>query len=238
MRIGAGPYADPEPVLGILGGDVLPVSEDGFQDALLSGDIDAYVARYDRIPQGLDRGISLAAVLRRGPSGFSSDRPLEELPCGSRIRICSELAGRILSGIRPDLVPADDGYSATISPSYISGGYPLDEEVFIGAPAQGCVAVFIRKDDEAAGAVRSLNHMPSRTEAEAERGLMNLLGAVPGAPFGARAEVVEDSIRIRAASYCYGVDGRRCDEYIPIDYVMDEILGIAEYLGGKRDDIV
>ena len=135
-----------------------------------------------------------------------------------------------------DLLEDPGSYDRIVVPACIAEGHIMDRDVYVHTPSQGAVAVFCRKGDEIQG-IRSLNHMPTRTEVEAERGIMNLIGAVPDAPIGIDAEIECDCIRIRAVSRCYTDESRRVDEYIPIDYVMDEILGIAEFLAGRRDSL-
>ena len=55
---------------------------------------------------------------------------------------------------------------------------------------------------------------------------------------GINATVQGDEILVRAVSYGYTSEPRRAEVVLPIDYVMDEVLGIAEYLTGKRDEII
>lgn len=250
MRVGVGSAnVDASKAIDVLDAEAVPCSGDSFQEKLLDGSIDAFVAWYDRVPQGLDPGISLTAVMERGPAGMVSfPCPLDEVMDHSAVGVPSELMELVVRRERPDLnvrrMPIGDlvddmeSYACIVLPAAMMEGYPLDPEVYIGAPSQGCVAVFARKGDETVKALRLLDHMPSRTAAEAERGIMNLIGATPDAPLGVRADVEGDAIRIRAVSYCYGADGRRCDEWVPIDYVMDEVLGIAEYLANKRDSVI
>jgi len=241
MKVGFGAGADASRVAEVLGADALEVPEDGFQAMLLSGDIDAYVAWYDRVPQGLDPGLTLAAVLPRERPGLASTMPISDVPDGSEIAVPSEVLELIfeeeLPGITATRAPSIEP-ACSVFPRAVLDGHLLDEDVFIGSPGTGSVAVFTRKNDDSVNAVRKLNHMPSRTAAEAERAVMNLMGVPPWAPLGVRADVEGDAIRIRAVSYCYGAGGRRCDEWVPIDYVMDEVLGIAEFLANKRDSIV
>jgi porphobilinogen deaminase len=242
MKVGfGGAGVDATKVAEALGADALAVPEEDFQGMLLSGDIDAYVAWYDRVPQGLDPGLTLAAVLPRDLPGLASSVPICDVPDGSEVAVPSEVLELILReeipGVDARTSPAGEPACA-ILPRAVLDGYPLDEDVFIGSPGTGSVAVFTRKNDDSVDAARMLNHMPSRTAAEAERAVMNLMGVPPWAPLGVRADVEGDAIRIRAVSYCYGAGGRRCDEWVPIDYVMDEVLGIAEYLANKRDSVI
>ena len=114
----------------------------------------------------------------------------------------------------------------------------LDKEVFVPAPAQGAIAVECRKDDdETRRALQKLDHMPTRIATGVERGIMKLMGAGCSSPVGINATVEGDSVHVRAVSYGYADEPRRVETDLPCDYVMDELLDIAEYLTGKRDHI-
>ena len=67
---------------------------------------------------------------------------------------------------------------------------------------------------------------------------MSLMGAGCSAPVGINATVDGDVITVSAVSYGYTPEPRRAVVELPVDYVMDEVLGIAEYLTGKRDEII
>jgi len=43
---------------------------------------------------------------------------------------------------------------------------------------------------------------------------------------------------VEAVSYGFTDKPRRVSRDLPLDYVLDELLGIAEYLTGKRDEII
>ena len=44
-------------------------------------------------------------------------------------------------------------------------------------------------------------------------------------------------VHVRAVSYGYTDEPRRVEKDLPIDYVMDELLDISDYLTGRRDTI-
>ena len=251
LRIGTSGRVPCGEIARVLGAEVSLVEPSDYARMLVAGDIDAYVSWYDAIPPSMDERLTVAAVLRReDPHFVCCPIPLEDIPDGSVVAVGSDVVRRILSEDRPGIVQMEGGLSevegglavAAILPSVnVPDGmvfHRLDPEIYVHTPSQGAIAVVCRKNDDRVSAVRSLNHMPTRTAVEAERGVMNLLGAIPEAPLGVSAEVVEDCIRVVAVSYCYTDEARRADEYIPIDYVMDEILGIVEYLAGKRDEII
>ena len=114
----------------------------------------------------------------------------------------------------------------------------LDKTRFIPAPAQGAIAVECRKSDDATRiALQRLDDMPTRIATGVERGIMKLMGAGCSSPVGINATVEGDMVRVRAVSYDYTEEPRRVETVLPCDYIMDELLDIAEYLTGKRDTI-
>ena len=230
-------------------------------DAIINGSIDASVNSLKDIPTVMPKELKVVAVFPRdADEDVILPCPLEDLPKGARVGTASVRRECMLRELRPDLeiLPLrgnihtrleklDAGeYDAIIlakagldrmgieRPMFV-----LDKKHFIPAPAQGALAVECRSDDtQAIKVLGRLDHMPTRTAVGAERGIMNLMGAGCSAPVGINATVVGDMINIRAVSYNYTDEPRRVDVDIPIDYVLDEILGIAEYLIGKRDVII
>lgn len=230
-------------------------------EALLSGEIDVSVNSLKDIPITVSQGLTIGAVFERDAvEDVILPMPIDELPEGARVGTSSIRRQHMLKEYRPDLeiVPLrgnihtrmaklDEGeYDAIVlakagldrmgieRPMFI-----LDKETFIPAPAQGVIAVECRKDDkETLSAISCLSHTPTRLAISAERGIMKLMGAGCSSPVGINAVVEGDMIRVIAVSYLLDDEVRRVDEYIPLDFVMDEILGIAEYLAGKRDVVI
>ena len=230
-------------------------------EALLNGDIDVSVNSLKDIPITVTEGLTIGAIFERDAvEDVILPMPIDNLPEGACVGTSSIRRQHMLKEYRPDLdvVPLrgnihtrmsklDDGeYDAIVlakagldrmgieRPMFI-----LDRETFIPAPAQGVIAVECRKDDkDTLSAISGLSHTPTRLAVSAERGIMKLMGAGCSSPVGINAEVVGDMIRVIAVSYLLDDEVRRVDEYIPLDFVMDEILGIAEYLAGKRDVVI
>jgi hydroxymethylbilane synthase len=71
------------------------------------------------------------------------------------------------------------------------------------APAQGSLAVEVRRGDEKS--VSKLDHRPSRLAAEAERGILSRLGAQPSAAIGTHA-LLDDGLLFLTARV-YALDG-------------------------------
>ena len=74
-------------------------------------------------------------------------------------------------------------------------------------------------------------------ETGVERGIMKMMGAGCSSPVGINAEADGDTVRVRAVSYGYSDVPRRVERELSVDYVMDELLDIAEYLTARRDSI-
>lgn len=230
-------------------------------EALLNGDIDVSVNSLKDIPITVTDGLTIGAIFERDAvEDVILPMPIGDLPEGARVGTSSIRRQHLLKEFRPDLdvVPLrgnihtrmsklDEGeYDAIVlakagldrmgieRPMFV-----LDKERFIPAPAQGVIAVECRKDDrETLSVISGLSHTPTRLAVSAERGIMKLMGAGCSSPVGINAEVVGDMIRVIAVSYLSDDEVRRVDELIPLDFVMDEILGIAEYLVGKRDVVI
>lgn len=230
-------------------------------DAIRDGRIDASVNSLKDIPISMDDDLMVVAIFERdSDEDVILPCPLEDLPEGARVGTSSVRREHMLREARPDLdiVPLrgnihtrlerlDNGdYDAII---LAKAGLDrmgidrpmsvLDKETFIPAPAQGAIAVECRKDDaETRRILQRLDHMPTRMAVGVERGIMSLMGAGCSSPVGINATVEGDAILVRAVSYGYTPEPRRAEVWLPIDYVMDEVLGIAEYLTGKRDVII
>ncbi len=229
-------------------------------DAILRGDIDCSVNSLKDIPIEMDPDLVIGAMLPRDdPRDVILPCPLEELPEGALVGTASVRRESILRDIRPDLrieplrgnihtrlsrLDAGDFDAIILAkagldrmgidrPMHILGGS------FIPAPAQGIVAVECRKDDaEMRKMLSKLDSRESRIEAGVERGIMKLMRAGCSSPVGISARHLGDSVHVDAVSYGYTDEPRRVSTDVPVDYVLDELLGIAEYLVGKRDVVI
>ena len=230
-------------------------------EAIVNGNIDASVNSLKDIPTVMPKELRVIAVFPRdADEDVILPCPLEDLPEGARVGTASVRRERMLKEVRPDLeiLPLrgnihtrldklDAGeYDAIVLAKagldrmgIVRPMFVLDKRQFIPAPAQGAIAVECRSDDkETLDILRKLDDRDTRMAVGAERGIMNLMGAGCSAPVGINATVDGDTIHIRAVAYDYTPEPRRLNIDIPIDYVFDEILGIAEYLVGKRDTII
>lgn len=230
-------------------------------EAMLAGEIDCSVNSLKDIPIDMQRGLVIAAMFPRDdPSDVILPCPLEDLPRGARVGTASVRRESILREVRPDLVIEPLRGNIHTRLSRLDAGdfdaiilakagldrmgidrpmHVLDDTVFIPAPAQGIIAVECRADDEETKArVRRLEDSESRIEAGVERGIMKLMNAGCSSPVGINAKLEGDHVHVDAVSYTYTPEPRRVSKDLPLDYVMDELLDIAEYLTGKRDSIL
>ena len=229
-------------------------------DAILRGEIDCSVNSLKDIPIDMDPELVIAAMFDRDdPRDVVLPCPLEELPEGARVGTASVRRESILRDVRPDLVIEPLRGNIHTRLSRLDAGdfdaiilakagldrmgidrpmHVLDDTVFVPAPAQGIIAVECRADDqETRSRISKLESRRSRAEAGVERGIMKLMGAGCSSPVGINAKMVGDSIHVEAVSYTYTEEPRRVSTDLPVDYVMDELLDIAEYLTGRRDSI-
>lgn len=229
-------------------------------EAMIKGAIDCSVNSLKDIPIDVNKELMVVAVFPRdADEDVILPCPLEDLPQGARVGTASVRREKQLHEVRPDLEiinlrgnihtrlqRLDDGdFDAIIlakagldrmgidRPMHV-----LDKTRFIPAPAQGAIAVECRKSDDATRiALQRLDDMPTRIATGVERGIMKLMGAGCSSPVGINATVEGDMVRVRAVSYDYTEEPRRVETVLPCDYIMDELLDIAEYLTGKRDTI-
>ena len=229
-------------------------------EAMIKGAIDCSVNSLKDIPIDVNKELMVVAVFPRdADEDVILPCPLEDLPQGARVGTASVRREKQLHEVRPDLEIVnlrgnihtrlqrlDDGdFDAIIlakagldrmgidRPMHV-----LDKTRFIPAPAQGAIAVECRKSDDAIRiALQRLDDMPTRIATGVERGIMKLMGAGCSSPVGINATVEGDMVRVRAVSYDYTEEPRRVETVLPCDYIMDELLDIAEYLTGKRDTI-
>ena len=229
-------------------------------EAMKQDRIDCSVNSLKDIPIDVDPELTIVAIFPRdSDEDVILPCPLEDLPKGARVGTASVRRRNMLMEVRPDLVienlrgnihtrlkRLDDGdFDAIIlakagldrmgidRPMHV-----LDKGSFVPAPAQGAIAVECRKDDaDVVSALRKLDHMPTRIAVGVERGIMKLMGAGCSSPVGINAVVYGDVVHVRAVSYGYTDEPRRVEKDLPCDYVMDELLDIADYLTGRRDTI-
>lgn len=221
------------------------------------GEVSASMLR--NVPLSIGGGLSVAAVLRRADRRYASfPRALDVLPDGTAVvaadpcaacQIADAFPGMAVieaDGVQGCLEELRSGASACIVASaaeLVMSGlgndvFPIDAEELVPAATQGVVSAVCRRDDQAVSqALGRLEDRPTRIEIGAERGILRMMGAGPFSPVGVSASIEDVFVHVKAVSYVCG-EPRRADEYLMPDYVMDDLLGIAEYLNGKRDYVM
>jgi len=210
---GADPSADPAGLKGLFVAEIVR--------ALRDGDIDLAVHSAKDLPAHEDEDLVIAAVPERAsPLDVLVTRDGELAP-GARVGTSSLRRRAQVFRWRPDVMVKDlrgnvdtrlrklaDGEADAlvlaaaglvrlgVAPEHAA---PMSIAEMVPAPGQGCLAVQARRDDAVAlEAVTSLDHAPSRTALDAERGLMARLGGGCALPLGAFAEPVTAGVRMVA----------------------------------------
>ena len=229
-------------------------------EAMKQDQIDCSVNSLKDIPIDVDPELTVVAIFPRdSDEDVILPCPLEDLPEGAKVGTASVRRRNMLHEVRPDLVienlrgnihtrlrRLDDGdFDAIIlaqpALARLGSARPTcgrDNSQVVPPPAQGAIAVECRMDDdETRRALQKLDDRPTRTAVGVERGIMKLMGAGCSSPVGINAVVDGDVVHVRAVSYGYTDEPRRVEKDLPIDYVMDELLDISDYLTGRRDTI-
>ena len=218
-----------------------------------AGEVSASMLR--NVPLSIGGELSVAAVLKRADRRYASfPRALDVLSKGIAIAASDPCAAYQLAELYPELAVIEaDGVqgcleelhsgisSCMVAPTAELGMFghsddvfPIDVDILVPAATQGVVSAVCRKDDQAVlQALGRLEHRPTRIEIGAERGILRMMGAGPFSPVGVSATIEDVFVHVKAVSYVCD-EPRRVDEYLMPDYVMDDLLGIAEYLNGKR----
>ena len=203
-------------------------------EALLDERIDFAVHSLKDVPTDVPEGLVLAAVPpREDPRDVLVTRPrrlFEELARGARVGTASPRRRAQLLAVRPDLVILEARGNVDTRLSLLAEGRfdaivlaraglarlkrleeiseILPDSVVLPAIGQGSLAIYARRGDEAVlSLLESLDHAPSRREAEAERSLLATLEAGCKAPVAGLARVRDGAVAITAA--VFSPDGRQ-----------------------------
>lgn len=200
--------------------------------ALRAGEVDAAVHSYKHLPVAETDDLVIAAVPKRGDARDAlcsrDGLTLDALPPGARVGTGSPRRRAQLLARRPDLDVRDIRGDVASRLARLGAGDEGDLDAvvlaaagldrlghldavteFFGidgwptAPAQGSLAVEVRRGDEKS--VSKLDHRPSRLAAEAERGILSRLSAQPSAPIGTHA-LLDDGLLFLSARV-YALDG-------------------------------
>ena len=160
----------------------------------------------------------------------NGDRRLKDLPVGSRVGTSSPIRLAQLRRARSDLKPeplfgdvetriekvdrgelgavilAEAGLAKLGIAERISERLSIDE--FMPAPGQGALAIVARRDNlKVIETLRSVEHLPTRAEVDAERELVRILEETSKVPVGGLAAVRGNQIQVKAC--VLSVDGMK-----------------------------
>jgi hydroxymethylbilane synthase len=175
----------------------------------------------------------IASVPERGSPAevlvSSGDRRLKDLAVGSRVGTSSPIRVAQLRRVRPDVKPeplfgnvetrvervdkgefdavilAEAGLAKLGMAERISERLPIND--FIPAPGQGALAIVARRDNlKLIETLRSIQHLPTRAEVDAERELVRILEETSKVPVGGLATVRGGQIEVTAC--VLSIDGK------------------------------
>lgn len=204
------------------------------QDAVLDGRAHAAVHSAKDLPAAPVPGLVLAAVPEREDprdvlvtGSELRAATVGDLPEGARVGTGSPRRAALLRHLRPDLevlglrgnvdsrlrrVRTGDFDAVVLAAAGLrrlgldGEGIPLDPDVFVPAPGQGCLAVEAREDDtETLGLLGAVTDPPSRVALRGERAFLARLGGSCTLPAGARLEPGDG--RIELHGFLSGEDG-------------------------------
>lgn len=223
---------------------------------LVDGEVDLVVHSYKDLPTTTDPRLTIGAVLERADPAdcllTASGVGLADLRFGARIGTSSARRAAQLAPHRPDLVSIPirgnvpsriervrrgrlDGVMLAVAGLVRLGirvppAARLGFDIVLPAPAQGALALQVRRDDPAvAAAVARVDHAPTRLAVDAERALLVAIGGGCLAPLGCLAQVGDGQMRLRAAFEAPDGALHRADERAPLD----EIPALVEAIVGR-----
>ena len=202
--------------------------------AVLEGRVDFAVHNMKDVPVAeRNTRLVIASVPERGSPAealvSNGDRRLKDLVKGSRIGTSSPIRLAQLRRARPDVKPeplggnvetkvervdkgeldaiilAETGLAKLGIAERISERLSIDE--FMPAPGQGALAIVARRDNlRVIEILRSVEHLPTRSEVDAERELVRILEATSKVPVGGLAMLRGNHIQVKACVLT--VDGK------------------------------
>jgi hydroxymethylbilane synthase len=236
------------------------------ENALLDSRADLAVHSFKDLPTAISPGLIIVAVPKReNPADAlvcsKTAVSIEALPKGSTVGTSSLRRIAQVKSIRPDLdcVPLRGNVETRIAK--VESGHIdaiiiaaaglnrlglsekitaiLPPKIFVPAPAQGALAVQIRRDDtELEKIVKKLDDKNARITAETERCVLAAMHGGCSIPLGVYARIENDNIIVDAV--ISGVDGKnliRRSAVAPIENAVDCAGKLADELldaGGKK----
>lgn len=210
------------------------IFDEEVDQAVLEGRVDFAVHNMKDVPVAeRNTRLVIASVPERGSPAEAlvskGHRRLKDLALGIRVGTSGPIRVAQLRRVRPDVkleplfgdvetrverldkgefdavIMAEAGLAKLGMAQRISERLPTDD--FIPAPGQGALAVVARRDNlKVIEALRSIEHLPTRVEVDAERELVRILEETSKVPVGGLATVRGDQIQVRAC--ILSVDGK------------------------------
>jgi hydroxymethylbilane synthase len=113
----------------------------------------------------------------------------------------------------------------------------LNIQSFTPAPGQGSLAIVCRKDDrDLIKILKKIEHISSRKEIEAERALIDNIGAGCTVPLGALAIINKEGNKISLTTSIYSLDGKKSLKYKEVGnakYPIKLGIKVGKYLISK-----
>lgn len=232
------------------------IFEREIDQAVLDGGVDFAVHSMKDIPVFEENtDLVIAGVPERGSPAdvlvSSGDRILKKLGPGSIVGTSSLLRVSQLKRVRPDLKPEPIRGNVETRIQKVDGGEfdavilaeaglarlgmtgriaeRLSLEDFIPAPGQGIIATVARRDNQRViDILKTIEHFPTRAEAEAERELVRVLEGGCKVPVGGIASASGDRIHLTAR--VLSVDGREQLQVALAGRAIDPV-GLARKVG-------
>jgi hydroxymethylbilane synthase len=210
------------------------IFEKEVDQAVVDGKVDFAVHSMKDVPTLLNAKLTIASVPDRGAIAdvlvSKGGKKLKDIHDGAVVGTSSLLRVAQLRRVRPGIraepirgnvdtrvekvdrgeydgaILAEAGLARLGMINKVAERLSLDE--FIPAPGQGALAIVARRDDSGLLEVlKSVEHLPTRAEAEAERELVRVLEGGCKVPVGAIASAKLDTIRLTAS--IFSLDGKQ-----------------------------
>ncbi len=230
-------------------------------ESILKGEIDISVNSLKDIPIEMDQGLILGAIMRRDAvEDVILPCRLEDLPNGATIGTASVRRMAMIKHMRPDIKTVSLRGNIHTRLSKLDSGecdaiilakagldrmgidrpmFTMDPSIFIPAPAQGAIAIECRKDDQdTRDKISSIDDKVTRECVTIERSIMRALGAGCSSPVGINVRKLVKGFNVRAVSFAFTKDPVRLDVVLSYDHTDQQIREIADYLKGKKKELV
>lgn len=210
------------------------IFEKEVDQAVLDGKVDFAVHSLKDVPTFLSSELIIACIPARGSTAdvlvSQGRRRIAEIPNGRRVGTSSLLRAAQVRRVRPELrvepirgnvdtrvrkvesgeydavILAEAGLTRLGMMDKVAERLSLDD--FMPAPGQGALAIVAKRhDSKLLEILKSIEHPPTRAEAEAERELVKTIEGGCKVPIGAIGVAGRDTIQLTAS--IYSLDGKQ-----------------------------